>query len=213
MHFQDLILYKNARILILGGGDGGLLKNILDLKNVEPKEIIMVELDNLVMEACAKHMRSTCGTFLDPDKRKGINYNILTEDALKFMELKIELQEEFDIIFGDLTDVPVETESDIDLNSKAHSVSSTTQETWKFIKKILQLALTLLKPETGRYYVHCNGKSVPLILQKYEEMLKSFRITKQDGQIYKVNWTQTEKFVPSFMEIWIFYQLSLNKIS
>ena len=129
------------------------------------------------------------------------------------MEVKIELREEFDIIFGDLTDIPVEIESEVEANVKAHSVSSsTTQETWKFINKIHNLALTLLKPETGRFYVHCNGKNVPKILQKYEDLLTQLRIKKHDGKSYQVAWTQSECFVPSFMETWIFYQVHLQDV-
>ena len=90
MYFQDLPLYDKAKILILGGGDGGLLKNLLELKNnTRPEEIIMVELDELVLKACSKHLRSVCGPYLDLDRRVGENYTVLTEDALKFMELKI----------------------------------------------------------------------------------------------------------------------------
>ena len=129
------------------------------------------------------------------------------------MEVKIELREEFDIIFGDLTDVPVEIELDGEPNVKAHSVSSsTTGETWEFINKIHNLALSLLKPETGRFYVHCNGKNVPRILQKYEDLLTQLRIKKHDGTSYQVAWTQSESFVPSFMETWIFYQIHLEEV-
>ena len=196
----------------MGGGDGGLLKNLLELKNTRPKEIIMVELDELVLEACSKHLRTVCGPYLDLDRRVGENYTVLTEDALKFMELKIESNEEYDIIFGDLTDVPVETETESLQNNtnKFHSVSSTTQETWKFIKRIHQLALSLLKPESGRFYIHCNGLSVPLILKKYENLLSDLTITK-NSILYSLQWTQTKSFVPSFMETWVFYQITLQK--
>lgn len=201
---QDLHHYEDARVLILGGGDGGLLQEVLSLEqNVQ--EVIMVELDELVMEACSKHMRSVCGSYLDKDKRSGNNYSIIVGDAIKFMQEKQSLNEEFGIIFGDLTDVPVEPDS----KSHVHSVSSPNQETWSFIEKILNLAFSILKPITGKYYTHCNGKSVPFILQKYENLLSSIKVTKR-GVNYRLKWTQTESFVPSFMEVWVFYQISLT---
>jgi spermine synthase len=76
--------YDNSRILILGGGDGGLLKELLTLNDSKPKEVIMVELDQLVMEACSRHMPSVCEPFLS--KRNGPNYSVITGDAIKYME-------------------------------------------------------------------------------------------------------------------------------
>jgi len=94
--------------------------------------------------------------------------------------------------------------------AKAHSLSSPTQEAWNFIEKVLQMALPMLKPVTGRFYTHCNGKSVPTLLQKYENMLDKFVVTKTaNNQRFQLKWTQTETFVPSFMEVWVFYQVQL----
>lgn len=81
---QDKTIYEGAEILILGGGDGGLLKTILD--ETQPKHVTMVDLDELVMEACSKHMRSVCGPYLDKDKRKAENYHVITGDAIQYME-------------------------------------------------------------------------------------------------------------------------------
>ena len=46
----------SLRILILGGGDGGLLKELLELER-PPKEVIMIELDECVLDAASKHLR------------------------------------------------------------------------------------------------------------------------------------------------------------
>lgn len=81
---QDKSLYQNANILILGGGDGGLLKTILD--ETQPNQVTMVDLDEMVMEACSAHMKSVCGPYLDKDKRKGDNYHVITGDAIQYME-------------------------------------------------------------------------------------------------------------------------------
>lgn len=57
-----------------GGGDGALLYELL---KEEPKNVIMLEIDDVVMKACAKHMRSICGDVLD--KRCGPNYKVSTD--------------------------------------------------------------------------------------------------------------------------------------
>jgi spermine synthase len=66
--------YRDKEIVILGGGDGALLYELLKEK---PKEVIMLEIDEVVMKACAKYMRSICGDVLD--KMSGPNYEVSPE--------------------------------------------------------------------------------------------------------------------------------------
>lgn len=95
--------YTGKEIVILGGGDGGLLWELLKEK---PKFVTMLEvrelrisvqictilrrvwnymcvcvclrlflqIDDIVMKACSEHMRSICGDCLD--KKKGDNYEV-----------------------------------------------------------------------------------------------------------------------------------------
>ena len=56
-YVQDTDSYANSSVLILGGGDGGLLKELLELEE-PPNQIIMIDLDEAVMVGCSKHMRS-----------------------------------------------------------------------------------------------------------------------------------------------------------
>ena len=72
----------------MGGGDGGALKVLLELKT-PPKYVTMIELDNDVMVGCAKHMKSVCGNFLDEGNRKGSNYEVICGDAIQFMDNNI----------------------------------------------------------------------------------------------------------------------------
>ena len=204
---QDLDLYQNADILILGGGDGGLLKSVQELSS-KPRKVTMVDLDEVVLKACSKYMKKTCGQYLD--HRENDRQKVIIGDALEFMENCQKSKIEFDIIFGDLTDVPVDS-TDITY-VKTHSISSTTQEAWNFISKVLRLAFNILKPKSGKYYTHCNGKSVPLVLKQYEQLLDEIRIDK-NGKTFKTKWNRTESFVPSFMETWVFYQVSLQEIN
>ncbi len=43
--------YSDKEVLILGGGDGALIKELLDLKR-PPKFVTMVDIDEMVMDAC-----------------------------------------------------------------------------------------------------------------------------------------------------------------
>ncbi|XP_058040505.1 spermine synthase isoform X6 [Ahaetulla prasina] len=54
--------YTNKEVLILGGGDGGILYEIVKMK---PKMVTMVEIDQMVIDGCRKYMRKTCGDVLD----------------------------------------------------------------------------------------------------------------------------------------------------
>lgn len=82
--FQLAHSYRGSRVLILGGGDGGLLKELLDLGENKPEFVTMVEIDPLVLEACSKHLPGVCGPYLR--QRSGANFEILCDDAVQKME-------------------------------------------------------------------------------------------------------------------------------
>jgi spermine synthase len=54
--------FEGKEVLILGGGDGALLYELLKEK---PKFVTMLEIDDVVMNACKKYLRKCCGTCLD----------------------------------------------------------------------------------------------------------------------------------------------------
>lgn len=104
----------------------------------------------------------------------------------------------------------MDTGETAEVNTRNSVFSSTVQdEAWTFIGKVVSMALQRLKPgHQGRFYTHCNGKSVPAILEKYQDMLNSVVISK-NSRSYKCQWSKSQAFVPSFMEVWVFYQVSL----
>ncbi|KAJ8980823.1 hypothetical protein NQ317_000556 [Molorchus minor] len=175
--------YKDKEIIILGGGDGALLYELLKEK---PKEVIMLEIDEVVMRACAKHMRSICGEVLD--KYSGPNYKIIVGDCMKSIEEYIKEGRTFDYIFGDLTDIPIS--------------ESLSGQLWSFVNKILQMSFKLLKPD-GKFMTHLNGTSSPEAIEMYKSQLDKIRPP--------VNFTTSKAFVPSFMEDWVFCQVSFEK--
>jgi spermine synthase len=99
------------------------------------------------------------------------------------------LGKKYDYVFGDLTDTPVSTTSE-------------DKSLWTFLETIISLGTQLLKP-SGKYMTHCNGKSAFGAVEAYESML-----SRVNGG--KCSFKQSEKFVPSFMEIWLFYQIQNN---
>lgn len=54
--------YEGKEICILGGGDGALLYELL---KENPKHVVMLEIDEVVMVACNKYLRSICGDVLE----------------------------------------------------------------------------------------------------------------------------------------------------
>lgn len=63
--------YDGKEICILGGGDGALLYELL---KENPKFVTMLEIDEMVMQACNKYMNSICGDVLEV--RKSDNYEV-----------------------------------------------------------------------------------------------------------------------------------------
>ncbi|CAG0889275.1 unnamed protein product [Darwinula stevensoni] len=173
------ISYKGKTCLILGGGDGALLHQLLQ---EDPDYITMVEIDEVVMQACSKHMRSVCGDSMD--SHKGLHHEIIVGDAVATMEEYVKEGRRFDFVFGDLTDIPISTDP--------------TAELWLFFRRILTLALSLLAP-SGIYLSHANGVSSHKALSMFEEQLGAIDPP--------VKFSKCSAYVPSFMEPWVFYQV------
>lgn len=175
--------YEGKEICILGGGDGALLYELLKEK---PKHVVMLEIDEMVMVACNEHMRFVCGDVLE--KRKAENFEIIVGDCMEKLNGYIAEGKKFDYVFGDLTDIPISP--------------TPTGEVWNFIRTILDASFKVLK-EGGKFMTHGNGVGCPESLRMYEEQLGKLTPA--------VEFTQTKAFVPSFMEDWVFYQVTVKK--
>jgi spermine synthase len=66
--------YKDKEVLILGGGDGGTLYELLKLGENKPKFIWMAEIDEEVVKACRDNLRGVCYNGLD--KFEGPNHKV-----------------------------------------------------------------------------------------------------------------------------------------
>jgi len=81
------------RVLIIGGGDGGSVRELSRYKTIE--KIDMVEIDEMVVRACQKYLPITASKLEDP------RVTLYFEDGVKFVENK---ENEYDLIIVDSTD-------------------------------------------------------------------------------------------------------------
>jgi spermidine synthase len=89
-----LFVHPNPRrVLVIGGGDGGTVREVLRHPGVE--RAVMVEIDEMVVNACRKYMPEVSRALDDP------RLELRIEDGIKFVA---ETEEGFDVILVDSTD-------------------------------------------------------------------------------------------------------------
>ncbi|QTA37939.1 polyamine aminopropyltransferase [Thermosipho ferrireducens] len=89
-----MFLHPNPRkVLVIGGGDGGSVREVLKHKSVE--KVIMCEIDEMVVEAAKKYLPLTASKLDDP------RVELVYEDGSKFVR---NFKNEFDVIIVDSTD-------------------------------------------------------------------------------------------------------------
>ena len=84
---------RPRRVLVIGGGDGGTVREVLRHKSVEA--CVLVEIDGMVVEASRKYIPQTAGALSDERTR------VLIEDGVKFVA---ETDERFDVVIVDSTE-------------------------------------------------------------------------------------------------------------
>jgi len=93
-HLPILAHGRAKRVLIIGGGDGGILREALRHKSVE--RVTMVEIDRSVVDMCLKHMPS-----IPRNAFKDRRTNLVIADGARFVA---ETAERFDVVIVDSTD-------------------------------------------------------------------------------------------------------------
>lgn len=98
--YHDMIVHvpmatnpKIKRVLVIGGGDGGTVRELTRYKTIE--KIDMVDIDELVVRTCMKLLPFTACELDDP--RVSLHF----EDGLKFVRT---VEEKYDLIIVDSTD-------------------------------------------------------------------------------------------------------------
>jgi spermidine synthase len=98
-HTPIRLLPKDARIkrvLVIGGGDGGVLRELNKYPEIE--EIHICEIDDMVIDVCRKFLKSLSVGYDDP------RVQIHVEDGFLYLEKCIKNSELFDVIISDLSD-------------------------------------------------------------------------------------------------------------
>jgi spermidine synthase len=93
VHVPMLAVAKPTRVLIVGGGDGGSLRQVLRYPSVE--EVTVCELDQRVVDLSRKYFRSFADPWTDSRTR------LIVRDAFGFLGESVGL---FDVIISDTTD-------------------------------------------------------------------------------------------------------------
>lgn len=93
VHVPMLAVGKPKHVLVVGGGDGGSLQQVLRYPSVE--EAIVCELDQRVVDLSREHFASFGDPWADPRAK------LLVRDAFGFLE---ENPGQFDVIISDTTD-------------------------------------------------------------------------------------------------------------
>jgi spermidine synthase len=93
-HVPILAHGRVRRVLVIGGGDGGMLEEVLKHRTVE--QATLVEIDPTVIELAREHLPSICrGAFDDPRTR------VVIADGTRYVA---ETDERYDLIITDSTD-------------------------------------------------------------------------------------------------------------
>ncbi len=93
-HVPLLAHGQAKKVLIIGGGDGAMLREVSRHKNI--KQITMVEIDAGVVEFCRQYLPNhSAGAYDDP------RFKLVIDDGVNFVN---QTTEKFDVIISDCTD-------------------------------------------------------------------------------------------------------------
>ncbi len=93
VHVPMCVKPETKKVLVIGGGDGGTVRELLRYPTVE--HIDLVEIDELVVEVCRKYLPQTASCLSDA------RLSIFYEDGLKFVR---HCEAAYDLILVDSTD-------------------------------------------------------------------------------------------------------------
>ncbi|MBS3757864.1 MAG: polyamine aminopropyltransferase [Desulfobacterales bacterium] len=82
-----------SRVLVIGGGDGGTVREVV--KHDSISRVVMVEIDEMVVNACREHMPSVSHALKDP------RVELIIGDGVKYVATT---DETFDVVLIDSTD-------------------------------------------------------------------------------------------------------------
>ncbi|KAK3594006.1 hypothetical protein CHS0354_040753 [Potamilus streckersoni] len=170
--------FLDKTILILGGGDGGLLH---ELRKYHPRHVLLVEIDKEVVQACRTHLRGVCGDSLD--HLEGNNYQVLINNCVNVLDECVKNGRAFDYVVNDLSEYLVGTKIGHAYDLETSSV-------------IIELSMIILKPG-GKYLSRGECASAREHLQRFENEMRSLNL---NFSTFKID-------VPSFKEPYYTYEI------
>jgi len=179
VQYVGCIDFTNKDVLILGGGDGGILH---ELGKEGPASITMAEIDEDVIKACRMHMRTVCGNSMD--QLEGDKYKIVIGDCVAVLHEHIHENKLHDFVINDLTEFPVEKS----INGYNYDFETTSL--------ITELSLKALKPG-GKLLARGNCMSAYDYRNKFEA----------DVTTLGCKFKRKDVHVPSFRETYCLYEI------
>lgn len=158
-HIPLQILTEAKRVLIIGGGDGGAARECLRYDNI--KEVVLVEIDEMVVDASREFLPEIASEFGNP------RLSLRIEDGIKYVENTAD--ETFDLVIVDSTD-PVGPAKGLfteDFYRHIHRVLSpnglmvTQSESPRFNVSVFQEVFQLYRKIYGEDKVHCYLAYIP----------------------------------------------------
>lgn len=158
-HIPMLTHPNPERVLVIGGGDGGTVREILKHDNV--KEVVMVEIDGVVIDACKEHLPSIASALNHP------KLTLLVDDGLKYIDDCD--ANAFDLIIVDSTDPigPGEGLFTAEFYKKVHNcltengIMVTQSESPRFNTPVFQEIYQCYRGIFGNDNVHCYLAAIP----------------------------------------------------
>jgi len=92
-HVPLFVHPKPSRVLVIGGGDGGTVREVI--RHGDVSRVVMVEIDEMVVNACREHMPSVSCALDDP------RVELIIGDGVKYVA---SADERFDVVLIDSTD-------------------------------------------------------------------------------------------------------------
>ena len=198
---------KIKRALVIGGGDGGVLRELEKYTDIE--EIHICEIDEMVIDASKKHLKQ-CAIGYD-DSRVQVHI----EDGFLFLERCIKEGQLFDVIISDLSDPigPAESVFNggfIELLSNAlnpeHGVACLQGECFWLHSDLIQK----LTDDGKKAFAHCQYASIAIptypcgqigaiIMTKAEDRVPSVPVRGLDSVKGQLEWYSSELHAAQFV--------------
>ena len=202
-HYHEMIVHipmmqhKNPEsVLVIGGGDGGTVREVLKHKTV--KKVVLCEIDGMVIDACKEFLPTISCGLSDP------RVEIRVEDAIEFIKDK---KDEYDIVLIDSTD-PIgpgeglftdEFYTNVKNSLKAGGImvaqsespfaqKESVQKMYKLLKRVFPICSTYtsnIPTYPGGYWAwaFCSKDVEPLSYfaeDRYEDIVKTCKIYNKD---------------------------------